>query len=89
MKIADLMEKQEFIPRSTQVKADKLAKQLVDLAITEFGKGDENYDATGSALQMAKNFHKLLVDHIKDHAKFRAMKKLQPVRRGQRVDDYV
>lgn len=88
MKIEDLLEKQELIPRSNMIKADKIAKEFVDLAISEFGEGNERFDATRSAMQIADNFHKILIDRIKDHAKHKAMKKIQPARKGTRVDDY-
>lgn len=58
------------------IKADKLAKEFVELATSEFGKGQADFDPEGSAKQIAKKFYQMLVQHIEDHSKYQRMKKL-------------
>ena len=80
MKIEQLLEKQELLPRTKFTHAEKLAKEFVELAIREYG----NDNAEVQAKRIAANFHKAMVDSIDNDLKFRRMRRADEPRREDR-----
>lgn len=86
MKINELLEKQELLPRTPHRKAEDLGKEFVKLAIKQFGKGDSTYNPEVHAKKIAANFHKAMVAAIDDDLKYRKMKKVGEPDRADRSE---
>lgn len=78
MKLSDILENQELMPRTRFNKAGKLASEFIDMAIEHYGQGDETYDAEVMAKKLAAEFHKQITVAIDDSLKHHKMKKINP-----------
>ena len=75
MKINDLLERAELLPRSNVPKAEQLAKQMVKAVVGRYGIDAE---PEVKAKQMASNLHKEILKAIDDELKYHKMKKVSP-----------